>query len=224
MTDPMPISGPAIAPTSGETRSLVVFLHGWGAGDDLIAIGHAWRGALPDTRFVAPHAPDVCDENPLGRQWFGFGDRDPSALAKGAARAAAVIDRFLDDTLAAFGLGDDRLALVGFSQGAMMAIYVALRRARACAGVISYSGALIGGESLVEAQSVTPTRIVTPPMLLVHGDADPVVPPRSMPAAVDLLTAIGVPARSHLAKGVGHGIDEESIALGRDFLVEALAD
>ncbi|MFQ5958778.1 MAG: alpha/beta hydrolase [Alphaproteobacteria bacterium] len=212
------ISGPVQAPASGGApRALVVLLHGWGAdGNDLIGLAPSWARLVPGARFVSPHAPYPCDENPMGRQWFSFRDRDPRAVAEGAAHAGRIIDAFVDAELAATGLGDERLALVGFSQGAMMALYVALRRERTCAAVIGYSGALIGGDTL-------PAELrAKPPVFLAHGDADPMVPFESLAAAVEALGALEVPVRWHVARGVGHGIDGHGLAIGGDFLVNAL--
>ncbi len=210
------ISGPGHPPASGEAKQLVVLLHGWGAdGNDLIGLAPGWANLLPGARFVSPHAPYVCDENPLGRQWFSFRDRDPRTIAEGAAQAAPIINRFLDDALAAVGLGERQLALVGFSQGAMLALYVALRRPEACAAVVGYSGMVVGGESLaVELRS-------KPPVLLVHGDADPLVPFESLGQAVEALGKVGVSVRWYAARGVGHAIDPDGIALGGDFLRDA---
>ncbi len=218
MDAPPKISGPGRPPASGgPARQLVVFLHGWGSdGNDLIALAADWARRLPNARFVAPHAPDPCEQNPAGRQWFSLTDRDPRAVGQGAARAAGIIDRFLDDELARLGLSDARLALVGFSQGTMMALHVALRRARACAAVVGYSGALVGGETLAaELRS-------RPPVFLAHGDADERIPFESLSAAVAELGRLDVPVRWHVARGVGHGIDAESLALGGDFLADAL--
>lgn len=213
-----PLSGSAREPAAGgPARSLVVLLHGWGAdGDDLIGLADEWAPRLPHSRFVAPNAPEVCDDNPFGRQWFSFRDCDPAALAAGAARARVVIDAFLDAELARLGLGGERLALAGFSQGAMMALHVGLRRP--CAAVVSYSGALIDGASLAAEGRASP------PVLLVHGDADPVVPPAELDRAAAALTALGVPVRRHLARGLGHGIDAQGLSLGAAVLAEALTE
>lgn len=218
MTEPPRLTGPSRAPAmGGAPDSLVVFLHGWGAdGNDLIALADEWASALPRTRFASPHAPEVCDENPAGRQWFSLGARAPEALLRGAENAARGIDRFLDDELARLGLDESRLALVGFSQGAMMALHVALRRPRAVAAVVGYSGALIGPETLADAIRARPF------VFLAHGDADPVVPPGSLPAAVAALAALDVPVRWHLERGVGHGIDGNALARGGDVLAAAL--
>jgi len=218
MREPPRLTGPSRDPAmGGAPDSLVVFLHGWGAnGDDLIALADDWATLLPRARFVSPHAPEACDENPAGRQWFGLGARAPEALLRGAENAARGIDRFLDDELARHGLDESRLALVGFSQGAMMALHVALRRPRAMAAVVGYSGALIGAEALAEAIRARPF------VFLAHGDADPVVPPGALPAAVAALAALEVPVRWYLARGVGHGIDEGALARGGDVLVAAL--
>lgn len=211
------ISGPEKAPSNGAAaEQLVVFLHGWGAdGNDLIGLAKSWSKVLPHAHFISPHAPDVCDANPAGRQWFSFQDRDADEIAAAAAGAAAIINRFLDDSLERLALSDSRLALVGFSQGAMMALYIALRRAVPCAGVVGYSGALIGAETLAdEIRS-------RPPMLLAHGDADQVVPFASLDAAVQMLGSHDVSVRRHVGAGLGHGIDGPGLDLGGEFLAEA---
>lgn len=215
----MPVlAGPVVPPASGgPARQLVVLLHGWGAnGDDLIGLAPAWARALPDARFVSPHAPDPCDQNPMGRQWFSFNQATPAALARGAVRAQGLIDRFVDEELARLKLPPSRAALVGFSQGAMMALHAGLRRAAPVGAVLGYSGALVGGETLkAEARS-------RPPILLVHGDADPVVPVESLHEAIDALGQAGIAAQFHIARGLGHGIDEEGLALGAAFLRTSL--
>lgn len=212
------LTGPSAAPASGgKPRSIVVLLHGWGAdGNDLIGLAPSWARALPDTLFLSPHAPDPCDQNPMGRQWFGFIDASPAALARGAAQARALIDGFIDAELARHGLGDDRAALVGFSQGAMMALHVGVRRPRPVGAVLGYSGALVDGDALAtELRS-------RPPILLVHGDDDQVVPIERLTAALDVLGKHDVPAQFHVCSGLGHGIDEEGLALGGAFLRSCL--
>jgi len=213
------LSGPVVPPASGgPARQLVVLLHGWGAnGDDLIGLAPAWARALPDARFVSPHAPDPCDQNPMGRQWFSFNQATPAGLLRGAERARAMIEQFVESELARLKLPAERAALVGFSQGAMMALHVGLRRVPALGAILGFSGALIGAETLAaEAKA-------RPPILLVHGDADPVVPVESLHEALDSLGHAGIAAQFHIARGLGHGIDEEGLALGAQFLRESLA-
>ena len=214
------ISGPEKSPVKdGPARQLVVFLHGWGAdGNDLISLAESWSEVLPYAHFISPHAADVCDANPAGRQWFSFQGRDPDEIAAAAADAAKIINRFLDHNLERLALSDGQLALVGFSQGAMLALYIALRRDRPCAGVVGYSGALIGAETLAgEIRS-------RPPMLLAHGDADQVVPFASLGAASQMLGSHDVSVRLHAARGLGHGIDGPGLELGGEFLAEVFAD
>jgi phospholipase/carboxylesterase len=150
MSDLLALDGPRVAPAAGgKPRSLVVLLHGLGAdGNDLIGLAPHWQRALPHTAFVSPHAPFPCDMAPYGRQWFSFQDRDPPAILAGVMAAASILDAFLDEELARHALAADRLALVGFSQGTMMSLYVAPRRAARIAGVVGYSGRLVGGASL----------------------------------------------------------------------------
>ncbi len=208
------LSGPIRKPASGgKPRQLVVLLHGLGAdGNDLIALAPVWAPLLPDAEFVAPNAPFPCDMAPFGRQWFSVQDRTPARLLAGVRAAAPILDAFLDDALQARGLAASELALMGFSQGTMMALQVGLRRAPAVAGILGYSGALVGADELGrEIRS-------RPPVLLVHGDADEIVPVAALPLAVDMLTAAGVTVEHLLRPGLGHGIDEEGIRRGGAFL------
>ncbi len=216
----MSLNGPRLAPASGgRAKQLVVFLHGYGAdGNDLIGLGRHWAGLLPDAAFVSPHAPEPCAMNPFGgRQWFALTFRDPSERWRGVQKAGPVLNAFLDAELAAHGLGDDALALVGFSQGTMMALHVGLRRARPPAGIVGYSGMLAGVEHLPGQISARP------PVLLIHGDADEVIPVEAMVQARQSLAALEVPVEWHVRPGLGHGIDPEGLEMGGRFLRNAFA-
>jgi phospholipase/carboxylesterase len=214
------LSGPRMPPRAGgPPRQLVVLLHGVGAdGQDLIELAPAIAAVLPGAAFVAPDAPEPCDMAPFGCQWFSLRDRRPAALRLGIQAVAPLIDAFLDAELARHGLADHQLALVGFSQGAMAALYLAPRRPRAPAGVLGYSGALIGGERLPQEA------LSRPPVFLVHGDADAVVPAHAMYAAVAGLQAAGIPVQWSLRRGLAHGIDPDSVAHGAAFLAAAFAE
>lgn len=208
------IDGPRIEPAAGQPRSLVVLLHGYGAdGNDLLDIGRIWAPVLPRTAFVSPHAPDPCAEAPTGRQWFPLpAAADPAMLGAGVRAAAPVLDAFLDAELARYNLGNDRLALVGFSQGTMMALHVAPRRAKRIAGVVGYSGLLAAPELLAaEARE-------KPPVLLVHGDADPLIPVLALFAAQKVLGEAGFPVEWHVQPGLAHGIDQAGLDHGAAFL------
>ncbi len=212
------LSGPRQAVASGgPARQLVVLLHGWGAdGADLIGLAPHWARQLPDAEFVAPDAPEANDMGP-GRQWFSLRDLGSEAIVAGVQAAAPTIDRFIDAELARLGLGPERLAMVGFSQGTMMALHVAPRRQAACAAVLGYSGRLIGAQALArEARS-------RPPVMLIHGEADEVVPAAALAEAETGLAAAGFEVAAHLRPGLGHGIDPEGLALGGRFIAEALA-
>ena len=137
------LDGPRVAAKSTAPEQLVVFLHGYGAnGNDLIAIGKQWRNLLPGAAFVAPDAPEPCAQAPGGRQWFTLTMRDANERWTGVTKARPVLDAFLDSELDRHGLDDSKLALAGFSQGTMLALHAGLRRARAPAGILGYSGAL----------------------------------------------------------------------------------
>lgn len=209
------IDGPRLPAKSRTARQLVVFLHGYGAdGNDLIEIGRQWQALLPDAAFAAPHAPDRVPGTPVGRQWFGL--RDPHERWTGAVGAAPSLDAFLDAELQRHGLAAKNLALVGFSQGTMMALHVGLRRATVPAAILGYSGLLVGPEHLTETAG--PTR---PPILLVHGDADPVIPADALFDAAEALAKAGIPCQWHLSAGLGHGIDGAGLRHGGLFLAKA---
>ena len=212
------LSGPSIPPRAGGTpRQLVVLLHGLGAdGSDLLGLAPMLAERLPRAAFHAPDAPQACDMAAYGRQWFSLQDRRPEAMLRGATLASPALDEFVDALLARYGLGDDRLALVGFSQGTMMALHAALRRPRPVAAVLGYSGALVGAERLAaEVRS-------RPPVMLVHGDADDVVPVGAMFMAVEGLAAAEIPVQWLLRPGLPHGIDPEGVEAGGRFLESML--
>lgn len=208
------------AARSGAAKSIVVFVHGYGAdGADLLGLGDALAPHLPDTVFLAPDAPQPCVGNPFGFQWFPIPWLDGSseeAAKAGMAASVAMLDDFLDARLAEEGLGPQALALVGFSQGAMMSLHVAPRRAEAVAGVVAISGRLLVPERLA-AEAV-----VKPPVLLVHGDQDPVVPFEDMGLAGDALVAAGFETYGHVMQGTGHGIAPDGLGVTLQFLKERL--
>lgn len=211
------LDGPRFGPASGSTaRQLVVLLHGLGAdGNDLIGLAPHLAQRLPDATFVSPHAPFPCDMAPFGRQWFSLQDRTPAALDAGVRLAAPILDGFLDDELKRHGLSDDRLALLGFSQGTMTALFTGLRRTAPCAQIVGFSGVLIGSEHLAdEIRS-------RPPVLLVHGEVDEVVPFSALAAAEATLAANQVPVEAHGRPGLGHGIDEVGLRLATTALEKA---
>lgn len=218
MSDMFALEGPRFGPAAGgKPQSLVLLLHGLGAdGNDLISLAPYWAQLLPNTGFVSPHAPFPCDMAPYGRQWFSLQDRAPGVILAGVKAAAPILDGFIDAELKKHGLSEDKLALVGFSQGTMMSLYVAPRRPRAVAAVVGYSGALVGAEALaVDAKS-------KPPILLVHGDADPIVPFQAMAAAATGLRAAGLQVETLARPGLPHSIDDAGLSRGGSFLAERL--
>ncbi len=206
---------------SGTAKSLVVFLHGYGAdGKDLLGLADPLAEHLPDTAFVAPDAPERSAMNPMGFQWFPIPWIDGSseeAAAEGMARAVTDLNRFLDHVMDEHGVSAAETALVGFSQGTMMALHVAPRRAEAFAGVVGFSGRLLEPEALVEDV------VVRPPVLLIHGDADDVVPPQSLAEAAEGLQAAGwEEVYAHIMKGTAHGIAPDGLSVALAFLKEKL--
>jgi phospholipase/carboxylesterase len=212
------LDGPRLNPRSGPARQLVVFLHGYGAdGNDLINIGREWQRYLPQAAFVSPHAPEPCGQAPVGRQWFPLTLRDPNERWLGVNKAAPGLQRFLDAELERHKLPPSALALVGFSQGTMMALHVGLRRVTAPAAIVGYSGLLVvPPEGALEAFAAEIKS--RPPVLLVHGDQDDLIPAQALFQATQGLAALGVSVEWHLSTGVGHGIDAEGLRHGGEFL------
>jgi phospholipase/carboxylesterase len=207
-------------PQSGTTVGLVVFLHGYGAdGADLLGLADVLGPHLPNTAFVAPDAPERPLMAPYGFQWFPIprfdGSTDAQMLA-GMAQSTQDLNMFFDERLAAEGLGPEALLLVGFSQGAMMSLHVAPRRKVAFAGVVSISGRLMVPEVL-DAETV-----VKPPVLVMHGDRDDVVPFGEMALAANALTKAGFETYGHVMKGSGHGIAPDGLSVALRFMQDKL--
>jgi phospholipase/carboxylesterase len=212
------LSGPSRPPASGgRPGRLVVLLHGLGAdGNDLLGLAPYWAPLMPEAEFLSPNAPFDCDVAPYGYQWFSSLDRRAAAVLAGVRSAAAILDGFLDAALSERGLGAGDLALVGFSQGAMMSLFVGLRRTPPIAGILGYSGRLLAPELLAHELRSRPR------ILLVHGTADPLVPYESLAAAQAALAAAGVPTETLTCPGIGHAIDEAGLRRGGAFLNEVL--
>ncbi len=217
------LDGPRLEPRSGLAQQLVVFLHGYGAdGNDLIEIGRAWQGLLPDAAFVSPHAPRPCGQAPTGREWFPLTFRNPDERWNGVNQAAPILESFLDSELKRRSLPPSALALVGFSQGTMMALHVGLRRAVPPAAIVGYSGMLImPGDAMSETFAAEIKS--RPPVLLIHGDQDQLIPVQAVSHSAQGLAALGVPVEWHISLGVGHGIDQEGLRQGGEFLARCFA-
>ena len=205
-----------VAAKSGKPDSLVILLHGYGAdGNDLLGLADPLGPYLPNTTFLAPNAPNRCSVNPMGYEWFPIPWIDGSsaeAAATGMARAFDILNRFLDRVAEEEGIAPDRTVLVGFSQGTMMALHVAPRRPSPFAGIVGFSGRLLAPERLA-AEAVS-----KPPVLLVHGDADDVVPHASMAEAEAALKAAGFEVDTHTSAGMGHGIGPDGLGLAMQFI------
>lgn len=214
------IDGPRVQARSGKPKQLVVFLHGYGAdGADLIEIGRQWRAFLPDAEFVAPHAPERCAASPTGRQWFPLTMRDPEERWRGCVAARPTLDAFLDGELERRGFDDRALALVGFSQGTMMALHTGLRRRRAPRAILGYSGVYVLGPEA--AEDALPAHEAPPAVLLAHGEEDEMIPVEALLMSANALADGGVPTQWHLSPRLGHGIDETGLIHGALFLAQS---
>lgn len=205
--------GPA---RGGKPDALVVLLHGYGSnGNDLIGLAPYWRDVLPGAAFVAPNAIEPVPQAPGGFQWFPLAEADPRLLEQGVRQAAQSVDHFISSELERAELDESRLALVGFSQGTMMALHVGLRRAKPAACVLGYSGMLVGARLKEEMRA-------KPPVLLIHGDQDPMIPVAALFDSAEALAAAGHGAGWHISYGVPHSIGPDGLELGGRFLANYL--
>ena len=209
-----------VPPKSGKVRKMVVFLHGYGAdGADLLGLADPLSPHLPDTVFVAPDAPEPCTGNPFGRQWFPIPRLDGSSEVASAAslmQAAQDLNAFLDARIKEEGITSADVVLFGFSQGSMMALHVAPRRNEPFAGIVAFSGRLLRPE-LVKTEARA-----KPPVMLIHGDADQMVPFEEMRIAGQALTSAGFNVYGHVMKGTGHGIAPDGLQFALAFMADRL--
>ena len=198
-----------------QADAVVVFLHGYGAdGADLLGLADPLAPHLPGTAFYAPDAPERSVNNPMGFQWFPIPwlDGSTEAQAKEAmGRSIGAVNAFLDKVLTDEGLTPDRMVLIGFSQGTMMALHVAPRRDQAVAGIVGFSGRLLAPELIDEVK-------VRPPVLLAHGDQDPIVPFADMGLAAGALEQAGFDVQTHVMKNTPHGISPDGLSVALQFL------
>jgi phospholipase/carboxylesterase len=212
------VNGASLQPLSGGSpKQIVLLLHGFGSnGADLISLAPHWQRELPDALFLAPNAPQRLSSMAAAYQWWPLTVFTPAALASGAAGAAPAIEAFIDRKLDQYGLSDANLAVVGFSQGTMMALHVGLRRTHQVAAIVGYSGMLTG------AHELSHLAINKPPVLLVHGSADPVVPVAALHTAKSALEHLGIEVTAHVSNGVGHTVDPVGLRMGGEFVAKAL--
>ncbi|MBL8642715.1 MAG: dienelactone hydrolase family protein [Rhodospirillaceae bacterium] len=227
-------ASPTLAPAQGSAaESAVIFLHGYGSnGDDLIGLAPFFAQTLPKTVFYSPNAPEPWEGGFFGgRQWFTLAGYDPEALRRqaghmkgvydrmfeGAVKASAFLNTYIDQTMAHHKLPASKVALIGFSQGTMMALHAGLRRAESLAAIVGFSGAMVGASKLAaEIKS-------RPPVLLVHGEDDPVVPVEALPEIEKALKANNVPCDALTIPGLQHGIEQTGALRAAAFLKSKLS-
>ncbi len=210
------LQGPALPPAAGGApKQIVILCHGYGAdGQDLVGLALGWRDILPNAAFFSPNAPEQVPGAPMGRQWWAIQQFSPEESAAGIQKAAPILDAFIDECLENAGLTEKELALVGFSQGTMMSLHVGLSRANQLAGILGYSGAVAAPDLLRGAIKTKP------PIQLIHGDMDNMIPVSAMGAAARFLESEGLDVRTHTSANIGHGIAPDGVELGGEFLSE----
>lgn len=206
------------APKSGnKAKQLVIFLHGLGAdGNDLISLSDFFAKSLPDAHFISPDAPYPCDMAPYGRQWFSLQERTEEKILAGVKNVEPIVNAFIDKKKNELGLEDKDVALIGFSQGTMLALHIAFRREKALGAVLGYSGALVASHLLKDEIKSQP------PLCLIHGEADNVVPFDAFTSAMSVLQKQGIVVHGYSQKNLGHGIDPAGIQIGVKFLTDSM--
>ncbi len=204
-----------IPPSSEPVSRMVIFLHGYGAsGDNLLGISHYWQEILPGTVFAAPNGPEACDVNPLGYQWFGLPDFSPFNIRQGLNRSAPIVANYLKTLMATYQLSPQNMALVGFSQGTILALEM-LFFIPNLAGIVGYSGAFFPP---VKTPALSPTAKV----LLIHGTLDTVVPYGAMVQAEQALFESNISVQTYTCEYLDHSISEEGLQQGGAFLAQVL--
>lgn len=212
------LSGPMLPPLSGTTRQAVVLLHGYGAdGNDLIDLGRYWRQLFPDALFVAPNAPRPCGGNPFGFEWFALQVDRIAGRIEGAREAAPLLVEFLADLWAQTGLTARSTFLVGFSQGAMMALHVGTALPDELAGIVAFSGAFVAADGFGTED------LAKPPVALIHGDLDQVVDPALSRQAAEELVSAGFEVGMHISAGTGHGIAPDGLEFATSLMLARIA-
>jgi len=208
------IDGPSIHPLSGsQAKQLVIFCHGYGAdGNDLIGLANYFQQILPDAYFISPNAPETCPMNPMGYQWFDFTSNDPDLIWKKVNDAGEILNNFIDNKLNELNLSDKDLSLVGFSQGTMMSLHVGLRRSVAMSSIVGFSGRLIREDTLSDDMKSKP------PIYLIHGDQDPMVPYSDTINAAKILKDLDVDVQSHISPNTPHSIAQDGLEIAIKFL------
>ena len=214
MSEHPTLSGPEFGPASGEEiEQLVILCHGLGAdGNDLISLAPHYAQVLPKAKFISPNAPFQCDMAPFGYQWFSLKEHTEQSMLAGAQNARPILDAFIDQQLSIYNLAEEDLVLIGFSQGTMMSLFTAPRRKKPVAGVVGYSGRLIGRNLLADEIRCRP------PMIMINGDNDELVPIDVQPIAIETLKSVGIKIEGYIRPGLGHSIDEVGIQIAQNFL------
>ncbi|MCC3862086.1 alpha/beta hydrolase [Pseudemcibacter aquimaris] len=209
------LNGPRLEPEGGNPEKLVILCHGFGSnGDDLYGLIPHLKQALPNAVYISPNAPEICYGAPNGYQWFPLSTLSREERLVGTLKAAPTLDHFIDQELEKYGLENKDLVLVGFSQGTMMSLHVGLRRKSDIAGIIGFSGVMTLPENWQEEITSKP------PVALIHGDMDNVVPVGMMHEAASSLKEVDVDVTSHVSPGVMHSIGPDGLQVALDFLAK----
>ena len=208
----------SIAPLSkNKPQQVIVLCHGYGGdGKDISTLAINWQRFLPEAIFLCPNAPEICAVNPQGYQWFDLSSDKEELILEKSLIVEEKLNTFIDQILNNFQLEPNNLALVGFSQGCMMSIQIALKKKKQISCLIGYSGKVINQKHLSDNIHSKPK------IFLMHGANDTLVPPTHLLEAKEYLVKHGLKIKTKMFKDCEHRIPVEGVSLGLGFLKKNL--
>ena len=208
----------SISPLSkNKPQQVIVLCHGYGGdGKDISTLAIHWQRFLPETIFLCPNAPEICSVNSQGYQWFDLSSDKEELILEKSLVAEEKLNTFIDQILNNFQLEPNKLALVGFSQGCMMSIQIALKKKKQISCLIGYSGKVINQKHLSDNIHSKPK------IFLMHGANDTLVPPTHLLEAKEYLVKHGLKIKTKMFKDCEHRIPVEGVSLGLGFLKKNL--
>jgi len=199
--------------SKNKPQQIIVLCHGYGGdGKDISTLAIGWQRFLPNAIFLCPNAPEICSISPQGFQWFDLSSDKEEIILEKSLIAEEKLNIFLDEALDNFQLIPANLGLVGFSQGSMIGIQVALKKKKEIGCIIGYSGKVINKKHLAD------NIISRPKTLLMHGQNDTIVPPMHLLEAKEYLSSIGLKVKTKMFKNCEHRIPVEGSSIGLEFL------
>ena len=200
-----------------KIENAIILLHGYGGdGQDISMLSLNWKRHLPNTIFICPNGHETCQINPSGYQWFDLTKDDPNYVLEQSIKAEIKLKKFINEIKSYFNLNNDKICLLGFSQGCMMSINLGLTSEKEFNCIVGFSGKIIDQKDLQSRR-----RIATD-TLLIHGDNDQVVSPNCLLEAKDFFIRNNVKIETHLIKNCDHHIPIEASSIALNYILKKI--